>query len=132
MGFSVDQLVIAILNYNTELQNWIIELNYLFMKTLIRIKLLEFIYWNIDWDWINLLNWIYIHRYWTLIHQVHIPAGLLYTNLEHLINTFICKKQLLYIDDLQKVAFTRSSVTLSTSSFMFNTWWVYYVVLNIY
>ena len=36
-----------------ELHYWIIELKYLFIEMLIKIKLLEFVYWNIGWNQIK-------------------------------------------------------------------------------
>ena len=88
MGFwLVDQLVVKLLNYGIELQNWIRELSYLFIETLIRNKFLEFIYWNIGWTWINSLDWIYYKQ--TLdTHSLHSNTGNIYrANIEHLFAT---------------------------------------------
>ena len=52
----IDKLVVTLL---IESQYWVTELIFLVIETLARIELLEFAYWNIDWNWINLSTWIY-------------------------------------------------------------------------
>lgn len=80
----VDSLVATLLNYSIKLQNWILEMNYLLILILVRIKILEFVYWNTDW---NLIEFI---RYETLIHHVHIQVTFIIHDRKHLFTDIGC------------------------------------------
>lgn len=73
-----------LLDYSIGLKNYITELNYLFIGTLIWIRLLELVYWNIDWNQINLTDLIYsLFAYTSNIYYTDIEPCAYTSNIYH-------------------------------------------------